>query len=126
MNKLKSSMNTMRQYGLLGLLLTASILLCGCLGSWWWMLIPTILLGAWFVGEKPYAMFVAGFAIGSLVWGLAGWYYGMRPGTLPGMIAELFSLPSAAALGWIVASLGGLLVGFSALFGAYLRKVISG
>lgn len=92
--------------------------------SLWWAFAIVALLVAVLVHQKPGKAFFSGFLALFLLWGLlALWVDVKNEGLLSSKIASLLPLGgSGIALIFITAVIGGLIAGFAALSGSFLRS----
>jgi hypothetical protein len=102
-----------------------SALIGGWLFPWWWPALTAYIIGFWFHNRASGA-FVTGFVGTASAWLAWASYQDWRNHhLLAGRIANLFHLPSVAAVLAITALLGGLTGGFGAwagfALGAYLK-----
>ncbi|MCG2616663.1 hypothetical protein LZZ85_20355 [Terrimonas sp. NA20] len=109
---------------LTALLLTALLSFVGGLYAPWWSLALMSFLVAVLVAQRPGKAFLAGFLALFLLWGcVALWLDVRNKGLLSARIGELLGLGSSSILLILVTALiGGLVAGFAALTGSYLRS----
>jgi hypothetical protein len=91
---------------------------------WWWFFAVIAFLIALLVHQKPGKAFLAGFLGLFILWaGLSLWINIENKGVLAGKIAKLFPLGGSTVLLIIVTGvLAGLIAGFAALSGSFLRS----
>jgi hypothetical protein len=109
---------------LTALLLTALLSFVAGLYAPWWSLAIMSFLVAVLVAQRPGKAFLAGFFALFLLWGcIALWLDIRNKGLLSARIGELLGLGSNSMLLILVTALiGGLVAGFAALSGSYLRS----
>ncbi|MBK5272887.1 MAG: hypothetical protein JJE22_17950 [Bacteroidia bacterium] len=109
---------------LVALLLTALIAFVGGLYLPWWSVAIAALFAAAIVHQKAGKAFIAGFLGVFLLWGiLAMWINIKNEGILATKIASVLPLGGSAIILILVTGLiGGLVAGFAALSGSYLRS----
>ena len=89
----------------------------------WWSFAICAFIVAIAIHQKAWKAFLSGFLALALLWGLLAAYYdGLNEHILATKIAALLSLGSAALLIFVTALVGGLIAGFAALSGSFLRK----
>lgn len=105
-------------------LLTALLsFIAGIYIPWWWSFAVVALLVALLIHQKPWKAFLAGFSGLFILWfALAFWMDFGNDGVLSAKIASLLPLGGSKwALLIVTAFIGGLVAGFGALSGSYLR-----
>ncbi len=110
---------------LVALLLTAILsFLAGIYIGWWWFFAVMAFFVALLVHQKAGKAFMAGFSGLFLLWaGLAYWIDMKNEGILSTKIAELLPLGGSSLLLILVTGvIGGLVAGFAAMMGSYLRS----
>lgn len=92
--------------------------------SIWWFFAIAAFLVALLIHQKPGKAFFSGFLALFILWGvLAFWIDTENNGILSGRIAYLLPLGGAKwALIFITGLVGGLVAGFAALSGSFLRS----
>ena len=106
-------------------LLTALLsFIAGIYISYWWFFAVVAFLVAALIHQKGYKSFFAGFLALFILWFvLAFWMDFVNEGVLSVRIASLLPLNGSKWLLMIVtAFIGGLIAGFAALSGSYLRS----
>ncbi len=108
---------------LVAILLTALIAFVGGLYLPWWSIAIAALLVAVMVHQKAGKAFIAGFLGVFLLWGGLAWWIDMKnEGILAAKIASVLPLGGSAIVLILVTGLiGGLVAGFAAMSGSYLR-----
>ena len=107
------------------LLLTALLsFIAGIYISYWWFFAVVAFLVAALIHQKGYKAFLAGFLSLFILWFvLAFWMDLANEGVLSVKIASILPLDGSKWLLMIVtAFIGGLIAGFAALSGSYLRS----
>ena len=104
-------------------LLTALLAFVGGLYMQWWSLAIAAFLVALMIPQKAGKAFLSGFIGVLLLWGVLAWWIDMKnQGILSKKIASILPLGgSAVLLILLTAFVGGLVGGFAALSGSYLR-----
>jgi hypothetical protein len=106
---------------LLTALLSFAIGLAGSLP--WWSFAVCAFIVALAIHQKGWKAFLSAFLGVSLLWAALAAYYDLRnEHLLSARIAALLSIGSSVLLIIITALVGGLVGGFAALTGSYLRK----
>lgn len=110
---------------IVAILLTA--LLCFAIGLFaslpWWSFAVGAFLVAVAIHQKGLKAFLSAFLAVALLWGLlAGWYDLQNESILSSRIAAVLSIGSPLAVLLVTAFIGGLVAGFAALTGSFLRK----
>jgi hypothetical protein len=106
-------------------LLTALLsFIAGIYISYWWFFAVVAFLVAALIHQKGYKAFFAGFLALFILWFvLAFWMDFANEGVLSVKIASILSLDGSKWMLMIVtAFIGGLIAGFAALSGSYLRS----
>ncbi len=109
---------------LTALLLTALLsFVAGLYAPWWTLAIMSFLVGL-LIAQRPGKAFLAGFFALFLLWGCVALWLDIRnKGVLSGRIGELLGVGNnSMLLVLITALIGGLVAGFAALSGSYLRS----
>lgn len=122
----KSEINIMKF--LIATILTAVLsFIAGIYISIWWSFAIVALLVALLVHQKAGKAFFAGFLGLFILWGLLAFWIDMKnDGILSARIAALLPLGGSSwALILITGFIGGLVAGFAALSGSYLRSTPS-
>jgi hypothetical protein len=93
----------------------------------WWFFAIVALLVAVLVHQRAARAFFAGFFALFILWGVLAFWINMKnDGILSAKIAALFPLSgSSSALMLVTGFIGGLVAGFAALSGSYLRSAPS-
>lgn len=109
------------------LLQISTTIVCGYLFQlflpFWAMALAGFAAAVLFTNRRGISSFAAGFLGGFLLWGgYALWTDLANDSRLSSMLGELFQV-SGSYLPYATALLGGLLAGFGALSGCYLRRV---
>jgi len=89
----------------------------------WWSAAVAAFLIAFILYSKPGSSFLSGFfgiAMLWIIWAFMANY--SNDGALASRVAPIFSLPNNALLIIITALVGGLVGGFSAMTGSYIRN----
>ncbi len=109
---------------LTAIVLTALLAFVSGLYLPWWSLAVAAFIVAILVHQKAGKAFLSGFLGVFLLWaGLAWWIDMKTPGLLSQKIAELLKLGGNSILLILVtAFIGGLVVGFGAMTGSFLRS----
>ncbi len=91
--------------------------------SWWAVAIAAFVAGA-AVPQKPWKSWLAGFTGMFLLWGILAWWIDKaNEGIMAGRMAQVLPFGGNTMLLMLATALvGGLVGGFAALTGAYLRK----
>jgi len=108
---------------LVSIVLTALLAFVFGLYLSWWTIAVTAFLVALIIPQFPWKAFICGFLGIFILWGVIAWWIDMKnSGILSAKIAVLFHLPASSALMILLtAFIGGLIGGFAALSGSYLR-----
>ena len=109
---------------IVAILLTALLsFLSGIYIQWWWAFAIASFLVALLIHQKAAKAFFAGFLSLFLLWGgLAFWIDMKNNGILSSKVAQLLPLGGSSILLIVVTGLiGGLIAGFAAMCGSYLR-----
>ena len=89
----------------------------------WWSFAICAFIVAIAIHQKAWKAFLSGFIALALLWGLMAAYYDLNNDHfLSTKIAGVFSLGSSTLLLVVTALVGGLVAGFAALTGSFLRK----
>jgi hypothetical protein len=89
----------------------------------WWSFALCAFIVALAIHQKGWKAFLSAFLALVILWGGLAAYYDLRnEHLLSGKIATLFSLGNSILLILVTALVGGLVAGFAALTGSYLRK----
>jgi hypothetical protein len=89
----------------------------------WWSFAVCAFIVALAIHQKAWKAFLAGFLALALLWGLmASWYDLNNEQMLSARIAKILFVGSSVALILVTALLGGLVAGFAAMTGSYLRR----
>ena len=97
----------------------------GLYTPWWGIAIAAFLVSA-AIPQKPGILFLSGFLGVFLLWEvLAWWIDNKNNGILSQKIASILSLGGSSVLLIVITSIiGGLVAGFAALAGTYMRRLI--
>jgi hypothetical protein len=95
---------------------------CGLYLPWWTIAVAAFLV-ALIIPQFPWKAFMSGFAAIFVLWATLAWWKDLKnDGILATKMAEVFSLPANSLMMVLMTALvGGLIGGFAALSGAYLR-----
>lgn len=110
---------------IVALLLTALLSFAVGLAAFlpWWSFAICAFVVALAIHQKSWKAFLAAFLAMALLWGGLSLYYDLRnEHLLSGKIAALLYVGSSAAIIAVTALVGGLVAGFAALTGSYLRR----
>lgn len=109
---------------LVALLLTALLAFIASLYFEWWVIAIAAFIVGVMVLQKAWKAFLAGFAAIFLLWAsLAKWMDNANESILSQKIASLLGLDGNSILLILITGLvGGLVGGFAALSGSYIRK----
>lgn len=110
---------------IVALLLTALLSFAlGLAGSLpWWSFAVCAFLVALAVHQKGWKAFLSAFLALAILWGCLAAYYDLRnEHLLSAKIAALLSIGNSLVLILVTSFVGGLVAGFAALTGSYLRK----
>lgn len=89
----------------------------------WWSFAVCAFIVALAIHQKPWKAFLAGFLALAILWGLLAFLADAANGqVLSAKVAGVLSIGNSAILLLITALVGGLVAGFAALTGSYLRK----
>jgi hypothetical protein len=108
---------------LIALILTALLAFVAGLYLPWWSIAIVALLVAVLLNQNAGKAFLAGFLGVFLLWGALAWWINMKnEGILASKIASVLPLGgSAIVLILVTGFIGGLVGGFAAMSGSYLR-----
>jgi len=108
---------------LVAILLTALLAFIGGLYLPWWSIAIAALIVAVLVHQKAGKAFITAFLGVFLLWGALAWWINMKnEGILATKIASVLPLGgNAIVLILVTACIGGLVAGFAAMSGSYLR-----
>jgi hypothetical protein len=108
---------------LVAVILTALLAFATGLFLPWWSIAIVALLIAILINQAAGIAFLSGFLGVFLLWGLLAWWINMKnEGILASKIASVLPLGgSAVALILVTGIIGGLVGGFAAMSGSYLR-----
>jgi hypothetical protein len=106
------------------IILTAILAFIGGLYLQWWSIAIAAFLAALLIHQKARKAFFSGFGGIFILWAALAWWIDMKnEGLLSKKIAELFHLGGSSILLIIVtAFIGGIVGGFAALSGSFLRS----
>ena len=106
------------------LILTAALSLAACLYLPWWAIAIAAFIVALALPQKPLLAFFSGFIALLLAWGGLAWFISMKNEHLLAHKISLLILKadSPNMLILITALIGGLVAGFAALTGSFVRK----
>ena len=91
----------------------------------WWSIVIASFLISLIISTKGLSSFIAGFLGIAILWFFSAIIIDIKTGSiLTERIADIFSLPNTWLLIFITALIGGLVGGFGALTGSYLRNLI--
>jgi hypothetical protein len=89
----------------------------------WWSFAICAFVVALAIHQKAWKAFLSGFLALALLWGLmAAWFDLNNEQLLSSKIADILFVGSSIALLLVTALLGGLVAGFAAMTGSYLRR----
>ena len=89
----------------------------------WWSIVVASFLISLIISTKGLSSFIAGFLGIAILWFFSATIIDIKTGSiLTERIAAIFSLPNTWLLILITTLIGGLVGGFGALTGSYLRK----
>ena len=108
---------------IVAIILTALLAFVGGLYMQWWSLAIAAFVIALLIPQRPFKSFLAGFLGLFLLWAVLAWWIDFKnQGILSKKIASLLPLGGSSILLLLVtAFVGGLVAGFAALSGSYLR-----
>jgi hypothetical protein len=108
---------------LVAVILTALLAFVGGLFLPWWSIAIAALLVAVLINQTAGKALLSGFLGAFLLWGLLAWWINMKnEGILASKIASVLPLGGSAIVLILVTGLiGGLVAGFAALSGSFLR-----
>lgn len=93
---------------------------------WWTVALAPLLILIWKPTGTSLSAFLVGFAAIALLWLGYGFYLHLgSEGAMSNRIAQIFSLPNGLLLLVITALVGGLVGGFAALSGFFIRKTMA-
>jgi len=109
---------------IVSIILTALLSFAGGLYLPWWSIAMAAFIVALIIPQFPWKAFLSGFVGIFLLWALLSWWKDFKnDGVLGSKMAEIFSLPANSLfMVLITAFIGGLIGGFAALSGSYLRS----
>ena len=91
----------------------------------WWSIVIASFLISLIISTKGLSSFIAGFLGIAILWFFSATIIDIKTGSiLTERIAAIFSLPNTWLLILITTLIGGLVGGFGALTGSYLRNLI--
>ena len=91
----------------------------------WWSIVVASFLISLIISTKGLSSFIAGFLGIAILWFFSATIIDIKTGSiLTERIAAIFSLPNTWLLILITTLIGGLVGGFGALTGSYLRNLI--
>jgi hypothetical protein len=104
--------------------LTALLSFVGGLYLPWWSIVLAAFFVALIIPQFPWKGFVSGFLGVFILWAVIAWWIDIKnQGILSSKIAELFHLGNShIVMIFVSALIGGLIGGFAALSGSYLRS----
>src|SRR5215217_3173092 len=105
------------------IILTALLSFVGGLFLPWWSIAIAAFFVALIIPQFPWKAFISGFLGVFLLWAIIAWWIDSKnQGILSSRIAQLFHVGSSGVMMiFISALIGGLIGGFAALSGSYLR-----
>jgi hypothetical protein len=108
---------------IVSILLTALLAFVGGLYMQWWSLAVAAFLVALIIPQKAGKAFLSGFIGVFLLWGVLAWWIDMKnEGVLSKKIASVLPMSGSVVLLIIITAVaGGLVAGFAALSGSYIR-----
>ena len=108
---------------IVAIILTALLAFVGGLYMQWWSLAIAGFIVALLIPQRPFKAFLSGFLGVFLLWAVLAWWIDMKnEGILSKKIASILPLGGSTMLLILVtAVIGGLVAGFAALSGSYLR-----
>ena len=109
---------------IVAIILTALLSFLGGLYMQWWSLAVAAFLVALLIPQRAGKAFLSGFFGVFLLWAILAWWIDMKnQGILSKKIASILPLGGSSILLLLVAAfVGGLVAGFAALSGSYLRS----
>lgn len=98
---------------------------CACLYFPWWSIAIVAFIVSALIPQKPWISFLSGFIALFLLWGgLSFWISANNDHILAHRVSALiFKTESTALLILVTALIGGLIAGFGALTGSFVRPV---
>ena len=91
----------------------------------WWVITPVALLVAIFIRSSGFSDFMAGFLGIGLLWLAMAWWVDMETDSiLTEKIAALLNVGKAYIIIIVTGFIGGIVGGFGALSGHFLRKIL--
>ena len=111
---------------LVAVLLTALLAFVGGLYLPWWSIALAAFLVALLIHQRAFKAFITGFLGLFILWAILAWWIDMKnQGILSAKVAEIFksiTFGSPVMLLLVTALIGGLVAGFAAMSGSYLRS----
>lgn len=109
---------------LVSIILTALLAFIGGLYLPWWSLAVAAFLTALLIPQRGGRAFISGFTGVFLLWGIMAWLFDFKnESILSAKIAAVFPLGGNPLLIILVTAIvGGLVAGFAAMSGSYLRS----
>jgi hypothetical protein len=119
-----SQINCLQMKFITAIILTALLAFAGGLWFGWWIIAAASFLIALLVHQKAGKAFASGFVGVFILWGILAWWIDMKnEHILSKKIAEVLPLGGSSFLLILVTALiGGLVAGFGAMSGSYLRS----
>ncbi|WP_301922777.1 hypothetical protein [Ferruginibacter sp.] len=109
---------------IISLVLIVLLSVAACLYLPWWSIAIVAFIVAALIPQNPGKSFLTGFIAILLLWGLLSWYISSNNNHLLAHKVSMIILKTDSPLLLIVATAmtGGLVAGFAALSGSYLRR----
>lgn len=109
---------------IVSIVLTALLSVAACLYLPWWIIAVVAFLVAAFIPQKPVKSFLSGFVALFLLWGALAWFLSSNNNHVLAhkLSVVILQKNSAVLLVAATALIGGLVAGFAALAGSYVRK----
>lgn len=109
---------------IVAIILTALLAFAGGLYLQWWSLAIAAFIIALVIPQRPFKALLSGFLGVFLLWAVLAWWIDLKnEGILSKKIASVLPLGGSSILLLLVtAFVGGLVAGFAALTGSYLRS----
>ncbi len=92
----------------------------------WWSVALVGFLVAYYMGEKAFPSFLAGFVGVFFIWFAYAFYIDVQNNHILSLkIIQLFKLPNPLSLILVGACIGAITAGFASLSGFYLKKIMA-